>query len=265
MRCLPVIFILISFSLEAQILNGSFEEWEFYNNSEIPTAWDTYIYWADYSDYIVKDASSYEGEYALKLIGGEVYSEGDCLRQVTGKFHNEYPDADSLLISFAYKSVAQNVNNRTDFRMEVNGNFVFGSKEPQEDYVYYSFVVENPEQDSIIINMESHRFGASTDGCPEKSDHWIDAVTLTTLLSSIDDKLDKVDNTFYPNPTKGLCYISFEDENFTVNLYDMTGRRVVSKMNEKTLDLSEIDVGIYLFEIEDASGKTVYSEKLIKE
>lgn len=263
---LPFLFIISFYQSFGQVLNGGFENWESLGSAEIPSDWDTYIYWADYSDYIVKDSSAYEGEYALKLIGGTVYSEGDCLRQVTGKFGNEFPDSDSLILSFAYKSVSRNSLTRTDFRIEVNGDHVFGSNEPQDDYKYYTLMFENPNSDSLNINMESHRFGSVTDGCPHISDHWIDAVKISSLISSAYDKIEGETISIYPNPASDYIIISVEEiEDFNVKLYSMSGKKITSFSNEKIVDLSKIPAGTYLVEVTDAFGKEVYTDKLIKE
>lgn len=69
----------------------------------------------------------------------------------------------------------------------------------------------------------------------------------------------------YPNPAKDLVNIQINQAQFGVTLYDMTGRQVLSTSNEFQLDLSNLNAGIYLIDIRDTNGVSLYSGKLIKE
>lgn len=71
--------------------------------------------------------------------------------------------------------------------------------------------------------------------------------------------------SIYPNPVTDILTIQTDATVFTVTLYDMSGRVVLTTYNETQLDLSFLNAGIYLADIRDANGVSLYSGKLIKE
>lgn len=68
----------------------------------------------------------------------------------------------------------------------------------------------------------------------------------------------------YPNPTEGLVTISNDNgvEN-TITVFDITGKKVASKIasTTTTLDLSSMGTGVYMVEVANANGKK--SERII--
>ena len=69
----------------------------------------------------------------------------------------------------------------------------------------------------------------------------------------------------YPNPAKELINIQINATDFTVNLYDLTGRIVSTVFNEYQIDIADLQTGIYVVDIRDTNGVSLYSGKLIKE
>lgn len=69
----------------------------------------------------------------------------------------------------------------------------------------------------------------------------------------------------YPNPVNDILTIETDAASFSVTLYDMTGRVVMVVVNETQLDVSGLNAGIYIADIRDANGVSLYSGKLIKE
>lgn len=69
---------------------------------------------------------------------------------------------------------------------------------------------------------------------------------------------------FYPNPATDMISLSCEDCNSAlVEVYDVSGRRITTiPVNEKQLDVSILNVGVYLFTIEQA-GKRSTSKVII--
>jgi hypothetical protein len=85
----------------------------------------------------------------------------------------------------------------------------------------------------------------------------------TTL--SIQDNCLKFDITFYPNPVKkGFVNINSKIEDTkTIELYDLTGRLVMSKkMDTSILDVSSIESGAYLLKV-TISNRTVTNKLII--
>ena len=346
-----ILFLFLSINqLTAQIENGSFENWYNINNSEVPENWDTYIYWDDYSSVIVKDTSAYDGNYSILLIGGTVYSEGDCLRQITGKFKSPDSITDSLIMNFAYKSVSRNSFGRTSFVLELNGKAIYRSTTEVSEYRYNTIKFENPKTDSLIVNIESHRLGSATDGCPDISDHWLDAMVISSSIDldndgfdtttdcddenpfvnpnqdeepyngidddcnalTLDDDLDQdgfllVDDCedsnaninsdaeevpnngidedcdgmdllssvhqlsdisvlIYPNPAIDFIYIEIDGIlNYSTNLFDLSGKLIVTSANTETIDIKSLERGVYLLEIVDINTDNKIAERIVIE
>lgn len=80
---------------------------------------------------------------------------------------------------------------------------------------------------------------------------------------------DESNITMYPNPAKNQVTISLDNTNeviANVNIIDMLGKQVIrlNKVNEvtKSIDLSNLNSGIYFIEIE-TQNKLVVKRKLI--
>ena len=66
----------------------------------------------------------------------------------------------------------------------------------------------------------------------------------------------------YPNPTTGIVNIEAEGLNKVV-VYDVTGRMMMSVAGESTIDISNLEAGVYFFSVETANGSAM--KKLVKE
>jgi len=66
----------------------------------------------------------------------------------------------------------------------------------------------------------------------------------------------------YPNPTTGLVNIEAEGLNNVV-IFDVTGREVRALGAETTIDISDLEAGVYFFSIETENGTAM--KKLVKE
>ncbi len=67
--------------------------------------------------------------------------------------------------------------------------------------------------------------------------------------------------SFYPNPVNDILHIS-STENFSVSVFNLSGKKLMSENNSPEIDISELARGIYILEIH--SGKNTIREKLIK-
>lgn len=72
----------------------------------------------------------------------------------------------------------------------------------------------------------------------------------------------------YPNPTKGMVNISFENlSTYDIHIFDMLGNKIKHfNVNSiaKTLDISSLNNAVYLLIITDKKNKKTVSYKLIK-
>ena len=70
------------------------------------------------------------------------------------------------------------------------------------------------------------------------------------------------DINIFPNPTTGIVNIEAEGLNKVV-VYDVTGRIMKSVANESTIDISNLEAGVYFFSVETENGSAM--KKLVKE
>lgn len=68
--------------------------------------------------------------------------------------------------------------------------------------------------------------------------------------------------TLYPNPTTGIVNIEAEGLKNVV-IYDVTGRMMKTVANENTIDISNLEAGVYFFSVETENGSAM--KKLVKE
>lgn len=70
--------------------------------------------------------------------------------------------------------------------------------------------------------------------------------------------------TVFPNPTSGLLTVQTLEENISVSIYDMLGKRIVFTQN-KEIDISSFAKGMYILSIEGEHGEGIYIGKVVKE
>ncbi len=83
-------------------------------------------------------------------------------------------------------------------------------------------------------------------------------------LNNIKNIENTADIQIYPNPTKDIINIKTKEENFNVKIYDLTGKLILEKINNTNIVISNLEKGIYLFELTTEQG-TTFSQKIIKE
>ena len=82
--------------------------------------------------------------------------------------------------------------------------------------------------------------------------------TLTTDRVVLDQIL------IYPNPAKGKLFFTQPERIVEARIFDLTGKQhTAGKPTNGTLDISHLDAGIYMLQLETTAGKTV--QKIIKE
>ncbi len=85
---------------------------------------------------------------------------------------------------------------------------------------------------------------------------------ITDITSDINSAFEnKASFVVYPNPVQDVLNIAF-DGNFKVQVYDMSGRLVLTSNNNRTINVKGIAAGSYIVKL-TADGKT-YTERFIK-
>ncbi|WP_159092076.1 T9SS type A sorting domain-containing protein, partial [Aquimarina sp. Aq107] len=83
------------------------------------------------------------------------------------------------------------------------------------------------------------------------------SITYDALLNT--DEFDQDEFSIYPNPTKGNIYISIPIDRVTV--FDYSGKKVL-ETTKNTIDMSGLESGIYIFNIETKEQQT--TKRVIK-
>lgn len=68
--------------------------------------------------------------------------------------------------------------------------------------------------------------------------------------------------TVYPNPSSDIIYVK-KPVNYTVEIYSVPGKRILSTSNQK-INIRPRDTGIYFVFIQNESGESITSIKLLK-
>lgn len=79
---------------------------------------------------------------------------------------------------------------------------------------------------------------------------------------SVND-LNKKNFKIYPNPSKDKIHISTDDNIKTVNIYTLTGKKIKTYQNSKTISLEGLSNQMYFIEIIDEIGNA-YRQKILK-
>lgn len=74
--------------------------------------------------------------------------------------------------------------------------------------------------------------------------------------------LNTLDIKLYPNPTISKIYINVKSD-IEVKVYNMIGQ-IILKTQEKSIDLSNLNSGPYIFKVKDLSTNSIESFKILK-
>jgi len=80
--------------------------------------------------------------------------------------------------------------------------------------------------------------------------------------ASISQEKIALDVTIYPNPTNGLLTIKTENSITKIEVYSVLGKKLLQKLNNKSIDLNHLKSGVYLIKI--YSNKNIITKKIIK-
>ncbi len=81
--------------------------------------------------------------------------------------------------------------------------------------------------------------------------------------SDVYDLTDTKNNTLvYPNPVESILHIKTKESKFTVRIYNLQGKLLLEKQNDKDLNVSILPAGMYVFEM--ITSKGVFTQKVIR-
>ena len=80
-------------------------------------------------------------------------------------------------------------------------------------------------------------------------------------LSIIDENEINIIKVF-PNPVENTLFIIGNSQYYDIEIFNLLGQKVNSKLRSNSVDMSSLEDGIYLLKINDNGN--VYSKKIIK-
>ncbi|MGB1040270.1 MAG: T9SS type A sorting domain-containing protein [Flavobacteriales bacterium] len=81
--------------------------------------------------------------------------------------------------------------------------------------------------------------------------------------ANLTEKTKPISVTAFPNPATDKVTFNSSENISSIELYSLTGQKVMTKNNSKTLDISSMEKGIYIAKITTKNG-SVASKKIIK-
>ncbi|MBN2892014.1 MAG: choice-of-anchor J domain-containing protein [Bacteroidales bacterium] len=96
-----------------------------------------------------------------------------------------------------------------------------------------------------------------TSNTTESTTWELDDITISGVTSTKEATQSKI--SVYPNPVVNTLYIT---ENANVTVYNITGAELMSATNTNTIDVSNLETGVYFVQIATVEGTT--TQKIIK-
>ncbi|TDX85955.1 T9SS type A sorting domain-containing protein [Epilithonimonas xixisoli] len=120
-------------------------------------------------------------------------------------------------------------------------------------------------------NVVSNDCGSTTTGNPSISNCETLKATIMNATLAVGETAKSDGIKMYPNPTTGIFNIGFENNdlsNSKVQIFDMTGKSVISKNTQKSdntliVDISSVPKGNYVLKIRTTNGKEI-TRKMMK-
>jgi len=83
----------------------------------------------------------------------------------------------------------------------------------------------------------------------------------TCPTASVDDQ-NQLDILIYPNPSSDTVYIDGNYSQLKVVVYDILGKQVINKSITNSIDISQLDKGVYILQLSD--GAKLTTQRIIK-
>lgn len=266
--------------------------------SNVYTINDTAYMKQEFKNYYAYDDGSAEkgygvqGSNSLLAYGFEAY-EADTLTGVLMHFVPTVTDVSNYVLLLTVwdddNGVPGNILYQDDFFLPHYPEYG-GSK---NEFKYYEFV--NPAYPSVISvpekfyvgweQIESQSLNIGFDENIDRasnikynvSGNWVTSsltgslmmrpVFSTNINYTLRDEefFKETSILIYPNPAINEFRLDGLPDYSEISLFDMSGRQVYFGQNENVINVDFLENGIYIVDVRDSSGNSVFTEKLIKE
>lgn len=143
-------------------------------------------------------------------------------------------------------SISSTNTEATSFTALSTGNYVEAASTTWTEFTYNIPASYNSQNVHIAIQCVSH----------DSFIFMIDDFKVTTTPTASNEEFFKENFTLYPNPVFNELNINTENglELNEVSIFDLTGRKVKSFKNEKTLNVSDLASGTYIINVKTNEG-----------
>lgn len=198
-----------------------------------------------------KDSYLYNTDNKLIEVTDYSYNTTWVANEKIEYFYNENQDVSEYISSY-WEDSSQTWVVEGDNICHYDNNFDFNDL-----ILPYSMTVYN---NTILFNHKLNQVDFYNEGLLNSKVN----LFYSESTASINDVLTETINVF-PNPfSNKLSFITLDQNSFKVHLFDIQGRKVLnqSSANNEQIDLSNLDNGIYFYEV--ISGSNKYKGKVIK-
>jgi hypothetical protein len=81
------------------------------------------------------------------------------------------------------------------------------------------------------------------------------------VTAGVDDQ-NQLDVSIYPNPTSDIVYIEGNYSQLKAVVYDILGKQVMNKPITNSIDISQLEKGVYILQLSD--GVKLTTQRIIK-
>lgn len=288
-----LIFIIIPFLGNAQLVNPDFEEWIDFHPDDIsnfnPNGWSCYHYLGSNpiaSNYFINPpvVEAQNGDYALMLSVWYFYTKDIAVQNapidyrptaLSGfyKYENnllQTVETGEEIIDTAQISVYLWKLNTTTSRKDTIGSGILNIHEEISDYESFTvnidyFTAEVPDSITVVLDPSLVNRFNDINYISENSFSSYLTIDNLSLLTSTSNNEAKQQLTYqiYPNPVTDMLYIP--DFSGEASIHDLSGRRILTDKLDfhQPLSLNTIPNGIYILLLN--TGTSTQQIKIIKQ
>ncbi len=281
--CITILLIVsnIIWTLNGQIINVGFEEWEIEGSHLIPTGWQLEDYFCITSDfYVERDSNSFEGQFSLKIRGVCDFWEGGyepaIISQEVGVVDGEIPDGFSFWIKIL-NIEEDNASTAGCGWIEVRSHYAEGGadinfwhkrvKEEISEWTKIEVPLTNIDTSKTIDRFTIRISGGSCGngiGYEGNSDFLVDGVG--EILTSLTD-LEDVDIKIYPNPTNNFITV-IGNRDYILDVFTSLGTLIITVNYTpnlaQSINLSDVDDGVLIIRFTDKLNGNQVIKRIIK-
>ena len=163
----------------------------------------------------------------------------------------------------------------TSFNQSLNNWDISSVTDMQEMFSYSSLTTDNYDgvlnswsQQDVISGVILRAIGVNYCNGEDARQNLIDTygwiITddgLDCATAGVDDQ-NQLDISIYPNPTSDIIYIDGNYSQLKAVVYDILGKQVMNKPITNSIDISQLDKGIYILQLSD--GVKLTTQRILK-